>query len=71
MELSQPTPENLKATMTCSEFWTESKAAYKSGMIAEWDSLDMYTRAWVMAIQETLEVMERAAEVVYSQPKDS
>lgn len=53
--------------MTCSEFWTESKAAYKSGYLTEWDSLDMYTRAWIQAIQETMEILERAAEAVYSQ----
>jgi len=49
--------------LVCSMLWRYSYAAYRAGLMGVWDELDPYTRAWVVATVETLELLERAAYV--------
>lgn len=58
MEVLKPTLDPIKS-FVASDFWRQSSVAFKSGLMDEFFSKDVATKAWIIAYVETEELLKQ------------
>lgn len=55
---------NPKEVIQCNGFWIESRVAVETGLFERFWELSDYNKAWIIAVHETKELLERVVEYV-------
>ena len=56
--------ENPREVIQCNSFWIQSRVAIETGLYERFWELSDYNKAWIIAVHETKELLERVREYV-------